>query len=122
MKFWNKDMVTEYDKFNMNNQLHKVETNYNFQETSWNPTIVQRFAMAVNQEYTARFPYKGSLSWDMKKEKDQYFLEATVRTEDYGSLSVNLPIDKLRSPKCPKNLPVQLITNFIKNFDKKSKK
>lgn len=122
MKFWTKDMVTEYDKFTMNKKLHQVETNYNFHETSWNPTIVQRFAIAVNQEYRARFPYKGSLSWDMKEENGNYFLEATVRTEDYGSLTVPLPIDKLRSPKCPKSLPTQLITNFIKNFEKKSKK
>lgn len=122
MKFWTTDMVVEFDKFTMNNSLNKIETNYNFQDNSWTPTILQRFAMAVNQEFLAKFPVKGTLSWDMKKEETGPVLEVTIRTEDYGSLSVPLPIDKIKSPKCPKNLPAQLISNFIKNFKKKINK
>ena len=122
MKFWTKEMVVEYDKFRLNDDLHRIDTNYNFEETSWNPTIIQRFVMAVNIEFKENFPYQGKLSWEMKKEENKPVLEASVRTEDFGSLSVQLPVDKIRSPKCPKNLPSQLISNFIKNFDKKSKK
>jgi len=119
MKFWPKDLVIEYDKFEINNQLNAINTNYNFEETSWNPTKIQAFIGAVNNTFLEKFPYDGKLSWTMKKSDNKPVLEVCIRTSEYGNMTVELPIDKLRSKKCPKNLPSQLIDNFIKNFKKK---
>lgn len=122
MRFWSVDAVVEYDKFHMNEQLNKIGTNYNFEETSWNPTIVQRFIITVNKIFVSTFPYAGKMSWDMKKIDNKPVLEARISTTDYGVLTVEIPVDKIRSPKCPPNLPEKLIENFIKNFNKKVKK
>lgn len=122
MEFWTKGMVVEFDKFQINQELLSIDVNYNIEETSWNPSIVQRFIGAVNQVFLSKFPYKGKLSWDVKKVKGVPVVEASIRTNDYGVLAVQLPVEKIRSPKCPKSLPVKLIENFINQFEKKATK
>jgi hypothetical protein len=120
VEFWTNEMIVEYDKFIMNEKLHWIDTNYTFEESSWNPTKIQAFIAAVNKIFIKTFPFKAKLSWDMKKNAEQIpVLEATIRTNEHGSLGVEMPIAKIRSPKCPKNLPEALIENFIKNFNKK---
>ena len=58
----------------------------------------------------------------MKKTEHGPALEPCIRTNDYGTLAVQLQVEKIRSPKCPKDLPQKLIENFIRQFDKKAKK
>lgn len=120
MKHWPKEMVTEYDSMKNQVDLNNINTNYNVGETSWTPTLLQRFIGAVTLEYDAKFIFKGKIVFEMKIAENGPVLEIVIRTNDYGSMSTELPIEKIKSKACPKDFPYQLIKNFTERFKKKS--
>jgi len=119
MKHWPKEMIDDYDKIKNQTELQNINTNYNFGEASWDKTMLQRFMDAVKYEFNTKFAFKGKLIFEMNIGEDGPILEILIRTDDYGSMSIELPVTKIKSKNCPKNFPQQLIKNFSTRFDKK---
>lgn len=120
MKNWPKEMIIDYDKMKTQIDLRNINTNYNFGETSWTKTMLERFIGAVEHEFNTTFTFKAKIIFEMNIAEAGPVLEIIIRTDDYGSMSIDLPVDKIKSKGCPKDFPQQLIKNFVIRFDKKT--
>ena len=119
MAFWPAELVQEYDQFKFNKELNNINKDFSLGEATWDPSLLDAFRNAVNGEFQRVFPFKAKISWDAIMIDGDPHLVLIVKTENWGSLSANLPVEKIKSKKCPKSLPQQLVNNFITRFEKK---
>jgi len=103
-------------------ELMRIESNYNTGSNSWHPSRIDAFKIVVQQKFLL-FPLTNKIDWDTSRGLDgKLCLKLTVRTEDLGQLSTDVPIELLESDKCPVNLPDMLFDAFKEKFENKKER
>lgn len=104
-----------YDPFEATNrsrfekELQTLRNTPDWDTPSWNPTRADLFGKVVVVYIRRIFPELDFVHlWEKTVSKAQRRMKLTLRTRNYGQVSVEVPWDVINDDRCPDDLPIEV--------------
>lgn len=111
------NIYDEVEKSQDQSDLNNSRTPF-FNESSWHPNIIEMFVKALATKVNGKYT-KAKITQEIFQKDDHdrsYMVKINIQLDNFNK-NVDLAVDMIRSPLCPKDMPFAVADQFIGLID-----